>query len=467
MARKDYPQFAAEIVSAVGGKENIVSVTHCMTRLRFVLADESIVSDDEVKKIQGVMSVVHGGGQYQIPIGTHVSDLYPEVTKLLGHVDAADAMEAGKAKAESMRVVSKDSWYNRFFKTISGCILPSIAPMAAGGIIKGILTILATAGVLSTTDGTYLILYAVSDALLYFFPVFIGFSAGKVFGMNPFTAACLGAALLYPNLAAYVGAETQLTFLGIPVTMLSYQQTILPILLATFVGSKIEKLSKKIIPQMLQLIMVPTVVLSITFPLTVLVVGPLMNLLSSAMANGINSLFAVAPVLCGGVLGAFWQLFVMMGIHTAMIPILLNNLVTLGYCPISSVLGLTVWALAGVSLGYALRIRNKEIKATAYGTMASALCGITEPTIYTVALTNIKRFVAAFIGGGIAGAISGALDIKFYTKAGDGIFRIPSMINPEGLDISFYGFLVCAAIAFVIAGAISFFVTDPNEGSQT
>lgn len=192
-ARTDYPQFAAEIVAAVGGKENIVSVTHCMTRLRFVLADESIVKDEDVKKVKGVMGVVHGGGQYQIPIGTQVEDLCPEVEKLLRGVDT---MAAGKAKAESMRVVSKDSWYNRFFKAISSCIIPSIAPMAAGGIIKGVLTILTTFGVLASTDGTYMIFYAAADALMYFFPIIIGFSAGKVFGMNPYTAACLGAAML-------------------------------------------------------------------------------------------------------------------------------------------------------------------------------------------------------------------------------------------------------------------------------
>lgn len=156
MARKDYPQFAAEIVAAVGGKENIVSVTHCMTRLRFVLADESIVKDEDVKKVKGVMGVVHGGGQYQIPIGTQVEDLCPEVEKLLRGVDT----------------------------------------MAAGGIIKGVLTILTTFGVLASTDGTYMIFYAAADALMYFFPIIIGFSAGKVFGMNPYTAACLGAAML-------------------------------------------------------------------------------------------------------------------------------------------------------------------------------------------------------------------------------------------------------------------------------
>ena len=465
MARKDYPQFAQELVQAVGGKENIVSVSNCMTRLRFVLKDEGIVDDEKVKKIKGVMGVVHGGGQYQIPIGTYVSEVRPEVEKLVGG-GVADAMAAGKAKAESMRVVSKDSWYNRFFKAISGCIMPSIGPMAASGIIKGVLTILTTVGVLSSTDGTYVIFYAVADALMYFMPIIFGFSAGKVFGMNPYTAAVIGAALLYPDLAAYATNGEALTFLGIPVTMLEYKQTLLPIILAVFVASKIEKVAKKVIPQMLQLMFVPAAVLVITLPLTLLIVGPVMTMISNALATGINGLYNAVPVICGGVLGAFWQLFVMMGIHAGMIPILLNNLTTLGYDPINAVLGLTVWALAGVSFGYALRVKDKETRGAAFGTMASALCGITEPTIYMVALTNFKRFISAFVGGGIAGIIAGFLGIKFYTWGGDGLFRIPCMINPAGVDISLWGFLICAAIAFGVSAAGAFLVTNPNEGVE-
>ena len=444
MARKDYDQFADELIAAVGGKENIVSVTNCMTRLRFVLADESIVKDDEVKKIKGVMSVVHGAGQYQIPIGTYVSDLCPVVKAKLGLTE--DAMAAGKAKAESMRVVKKDSFFNKFFK--------------AGGIIKGFLTILTTFGVLTSDNGIYLILYAAADALMYFMPIIVGFSAGKVFGMNPYTAAVIGAAMLYPKLTAFVGAEETLTFFGLKVTMLDYSQTLLPILLAVFVASWIEKAAKKIIPQRLQLMFVPTAVLVITLPLTLLVVGPVMTGVSNALATGVNALYNAVPVVCGGVLGAFWQLFVMMGVHAAMIPIIINNLTTLGYCPVNAILGLTVWALAGVALGYALKVKDGETRATAFGTMASALCGITEPVIYTVALTNFKRFI---VSGGVAGVIGGILGIKFYTWGGDGIFRIPSMINPAGLDISFWGFLICAAIAFVVSAIGSYAVTSADE----
>lgn len=461
MARKDYDLFADELIAAVGGKENIVSVTHCITRLRFVLADESIVDDSKVKAIKGVMSVVHGAGQYQIPIGTYVADLCPVVQAKLGLTE--DGMAAGKAKAESMRVVKKDSLFNRFFKAISGCIMPGIAPMAAAGIIKGVLTILMTVGVLASTDGTYLILYAAADALMYFFPIVVGFSAGKVFGMNQYTAAVIGAAMLYPDLVAFVGAETPLTFLTIPVTMLNYSQTVLPIILAVFVASKIEKLAKKFIPQIVQLMFVPTIVLCITVPMTLLVIGPVMTMLSTGLSTVVNTMYEAVPVLCGGVLGAFWQLFVMMGVHVAVVPLIINNLVTLGYCPVNAILGLTVWALAGVGLGYALRVKDGTTRATALGTMTSALCGITEPVIYTVALSNFKRFVCAFVGGGISGIVGGVLGIKFYTSGGDGVFRIPSMINPAGVDISLWGFLICAAMAFVISAIGSFLVTNPDE----
>lgn len=461
MNRKDYEQFAAELVAAVGGKDNIVSATNCATRLRFVLKDESIVDDEEVKKVKGVMSVVHGGGQYQLPIGTYVSEVIPYVQKLIG--GSQDAMADGKAVADSMRVVGKDSWYNKFFKTIAGCIMPSIGVMAASGIIKGILTILTTFGLMAADSGTYIILAAVADTLMYFMPIVFGYSAGKVFGMNPFTSMVLGAALLHPNVTAFIGAEAPLSFLGMPVTMLGYQQTFLPILLIAYVASKIEKLAKKFIPQMLQLMFVPAVVMVITYPLALLVIGPAMTWVSGVLAVAVNGLYNAVPVLCGAVMGAFWQLFVMMGVHAAMLPIILNNLTTLGYCPVNAVLGLTVWALAGVSLGYALKVKDKSTKGAAIGTFVSAMCGITEPAIYMVALSNFKRFVAAFIGGGIAGLISGILGIKFYVWAGDGIFRIPGMINPAGLDISFYGFIICALIALAVSGIISYIITDPNE----
>lgn len=359
-----------------------------------------------------------------------------------------------------MKLIKKDSLWNRFFKTISGCIMPMLGPMIAGGIIKGILVILVTAGILTKTDGTYLVLYAAGDAILYFMPVIVGFTCGKVFDCNPYVTAVIGAAFLYPDLVSAVSAEGGITFLKIPVAAASYTNTFLPIVLAGFVASKLEKLAKKFIPSMLQLMLVPTFVLAVTVPLSWIVIGPVMNTVSSWLSKGVFGIFGMSPLIGGALLGAFWQLVVLLGLHAAFIPILMNNLFSQGYDPVNAVLGLTVWALAGVTLGYALKNKDPEKRGIGFGSLASALCGVTEPAIYSIALPNFKLFVCAWIGGGISGGILGALGGKMYTMAGDGLFRIPAMINPEGLDISFYGFIICALISFAVSAVLAFIMAD-------
>lgn len=454
MAKADYTQLAKEVVAAVGGKENIVNVTNCMTRLRFVLKDDSIPDKDKVAGIKGVKGVMNQGGQYQVIIGTHVSEVVKDVRR------EAQISGEGSINKEDMKLIKKDSLWNRFFKTISGCIMPMLGPMIAGGIIKGILVILVTAGILTKTDGTYLVLYAAGDAILYFMPVIVGFTCGKVFDCNPYVTAVIGAAFLYPDLVSAVSAEGGITFLKIPVAATSYTNTFLPIVLASFVASKLEKLAKKFIPSMLQLMLVPTFVLAVTVPLSWIVIGPVMNTVSSWLSKGVFGIFGMSPLLGGTLLGAFWQLVVLLGLHAAFIPILMNNLFSQGYDPVNAVLGLTVWALAGVTLGYALKNKDPEKRGIGFGSLASALCGVTEPAIYSIALPNFKLFVCAWMGGGISGGILGALGGKMYTMAGDGLFRIPAMINPEGLDISFYGFIICALISFAVSAVLAFIMAD-------
>lgn len=444
----DYTALASAVISAVGGKENIISVTNCMTRLRFVLKDDSIPDAAVVKAVKGVQGVINKGGQYQVIIGTHVNEVIKDVKQLAALAD--DDTIGG------LKPIREDSLFNRFFKTISGCITPMIGPMIAGGIIKGILVLCTTFGLLTDTDGTYMLLYAAANGLMYFLPIIVGFSTGRVFGCNPYVTAAIGAALVYPDIMALVGGETAIRFLGIPITLVSYSQTLLPILAASYFAALIERLAKKIIPRMLQLMLVPTLVLTITVPVAFLVIGPVMNAVSGWLSAGVVGIFNFSPILGGILFGAFWQLMVLLGLHGAFIPVLLNNLFTLGSDPINAILGLTVWALAGVSLGYAMKMKDKEKRALGLGNMASCLCGVTEPTIYSIALPNFKLFVAAFAGGGIAGGILGGLGGKMYTMAGDGLFRIPAMINPAGLDISFYGFLATAAIAFGVSAILAF-----------
>lgn len=457
MAQKDYSRLAEEIVNAVGGKENIVSVTNCMTRLRFVLKEDKDVDTEKVKAIKGVQGVMNKGGQYQAIIGTHVSEVIKAVRQEAGITEEIQNLK------EDMKVLKDDSLWNRFFKSISGCIMPMIGPMIASGVIKGVLAILTTIGVLASTDGTYLLLYGAADALMYFLPIIVGFSAGKVFGCNPYVTAAIGAAFLYPDLVTAVAAEGGITFLKIPVASVTYSNTFLPILVASFIAAKLEKLAKRCIPQILQLMFVPTFVMVITVPLSWLVIGPVMNVVSEVLSSIVIGAFDFSPLFGGILIGALWQLVVVLGLHAAFIPVLINNLMTTGSDPINAVMGVTVWALAGVALGYALKMKDGDKKAAAFGCMASALCGVTEPTIYSIALPQFKLFGCAMVGGGISGGILATLGARMYTWAGDGFFRIPGMINPAGLDISFYGFIGCAALSFGISAVLAYIFSNKNS----
>ena len=323
MSNTDYSQLAKEVVKGVGGKTNIVSVTNCMTRLRFVLKDDSIADKDTIASIKGVKGVMNQGGQYQVIVGTNVSDVIPYVRK---EADIND----DKVSKDDYKIVKEGSLWNRFFKTIAGCVMPMIGPLVASGIIKGLLVILVTVGVLTSESGTYQILYAAADSVMYFMPILVGFTCGKIFNCNPYITAVIGAAFLYPSLITAVGAEGGITFLTIPITNVSYSNSFLPILLASYVASKLEKLAKKVIPSILQLIFVPTVVLVITVPLSWIVIGPVMNFLSGILSKGVMGIFGASPLIGGAVIGACWQLVVLLGLHTAFIPILMNNLFSLG-----------------------------------------------------------------------------------------------------------------------------------------
>lgn len=468
MAKKDYTQLAKDIVAAVGGKDNVSSVSNCMTRLRFILRNEKKADDAAVKAISGVSGVMYQGGQYQVIIGTHVTNVLPFVKKELNleavAVDnSSNTMEIGKEKAESMRLVKKDSVINRFFKVIQGCLMPLIGVMCGAGILKGILAILATAGILQSTDGTYVLLYNAADAVMIFLPILVGYSAAKVFDATPMLMMTVSAVLVSPALLTYVGAEQALTFLRIPVSMIDYKSSFFPAIAAVWLASKIEKLSKKLLPEMLHLMFVPLIVIVVSVPVTLIVIGPVITSASNIVANGVVALVNLSPLVAGIVVGALWQLVVLTGLHGAMIPILINNITMLGEDPLNSILTMTVFAVTGVAFGYALKISSKERKAAAFGNVISGLFGITEPIIYTIALPKFKNFVCAFVGGGIAGGIIGLFNVKFYNFAGNGIFALPGMIKNNVVDKNFYIACIAAVVAFVISAICAFIVNSEDD----
>lgn len=442
----NYEQVARDVLAAVGGKENVSSVIHCVTRLRFKLRNRSIVDTDQVKQVNGVMTVVESGGQYQVVIGTEVPSVYQEVTKLIG--------ESPVTVEETSE--EKKSLFNRFISMITGIFMPTIGALAGAGILKGLLAMCVSFKWMTTEMGTYQILYAAADAFFYFFPILIGFSAGKRFGANPYITASIGAALVYPTMLTAFTEGTELSFLGIPVVLLNYTSSVFPIIAASWIAAKFERLLNSKLHASIKLFFTPLIVIVVVLPLTFLAIGPLVTQVSNLLAAVTNGAYNLSPLIAGIILGAFWQVIIIFGLHWGFIPLLINNITTLGFDPINALLFGPAMAQAGAALGVALKTREKSMKAVATSASISGIMGITEPAIYGVNLPTKKPFIMACIAGGIGGIFAGSMGAKAFGFGASGIFGIPLFINPEGFDAGFAGFLISIGISFFGAAILTY-----------
>lgn len=441
---------AKEVVKLVGGKENILSVIHCVTRLRFKLRDEKLADTEKIKALQGVMTVVKSGGQYQVVIGDHVSYVYDEVIQVLGI--KPDDVPQDDSEQEHKSI------FNKFVELISGIFMPVLGLMAASGILKGFLTAAVTTGLIDTSAGIYEVLYAASDALFYFMPIILGFSAGKVFKTNQYLSAAVGASLVYPTLVEMYSNGAHLTFLHIPVILMNYTMSVIPVILAIYFMSKLEKVLVKFIPKSLQLIFVPLLLLLIVVPVSLIIIGPVSTYASQLFAKGALALYSLSPMIAGFFLAGIWQVAVMFGLHWAFIPIFINNISVLGYDPINAMLYCTVFAQTGAVMAVMLKTRNQELRSLSVTATISGFLGITEPAIYGVNLPYKKPFIMACVGSAFGGAIAGMSAAKMFGGfASGGIFGIPMFINPDGIGWDFWGFLISLVVAFSIALILTYF----------
>lgn len=441
---------AKEIVKLVGGKENILSVIHCVTRLRFKLRDEKMAETEKIKELKDVMTVVKSGGQYQVVIGDHVSYVYDEVIQVLGIKPDDAAQEEEEPENKSI--------FNKFVALISGIFMPVLGLMAASGILKGFLTAAVTVGWVDTSAGIYEVLYAASDSLFYFLPIILGFSAGKVFKTNQYLSAAIGAALVYPTLVEMYSNGAHLTFLHIPVILMNYTMSVIPVIIAIYFMSKVEKLLVRFIPKSLQLIFIPLLLLLIVVPVSLIIIGPVSTYASQLLAKGALGLYSLSPMIAGFFLAGIWQVAVMFGLHWAFIPIFINNISVLGYDPINAMLYCTVFAQTGAVLAVMLKTRNKELRSLSVTATISGFLGITEPAIYGVNLPYKKPFIMACVGSAFGGAIAGMSAAKMFGGfASGGVFGIPMFINPEGLGWDFWGFLISLVVAFSISLILTYF----------
>lgn len=444
----DQRQLAKEILHRIGGKENVRHVTHCVTRLRFQLKDNQLPATEDIKKLEGVLTVVQQGGQYQVVIGNKVTSVYKELSGLIGNLDAL-AEEVGEESPKSL--------FARFTSMISGVFMPVMGALAASGMIKGLLAILTVLGVLVETDGTYVVLHAIGDALFYFFPVILSSSAARYFKLNQYVGMIIGAAMIYPSLLAAADAGSPLSFMGIPLNMMNYTSSVFPPIVAVWVASRLNVYVEKIVPQGFRYFLAPCIVVLITVPLTLFLVGPVISFLSNQLAQLTTAIYSFNPTIAGLVLGGPWILIVMFGLHWAFIPIFINNMATQGFDSIMGLLAANQFAMAGAAIAFGLRAKDKQLRSLGISTGGTTLLGVSEPALYGVLLPHKKPLIMAIIGGSIGGTIGGLFQSKVYAFMASGIFGIPGAINSKGLDAGFYGYVLQMAVGLIVGFILTYY----------
>ncbi|MGU8655062.1 beta-glucoside-specific PTS transporter subunit IIABC [Clostridium perfringens] len=452
-----YEQLAKDIIYNVGGKENVNSVTHCITRLRFKLKDESKANTDVLKNMDGVVTVIKSGGQYQVVIGNHVPDVYKDVVEVGGFNN--------ESSSDDNEVKEKTSLFNSFIDVISGVFSPILGLLAATGMIKGLTALFLALGWLSKTSGTYEILNAIGDSLFYFFPIFLGYTSAKKFKLNHFTGMVIGAALVYPALSGLtagnplftlfqgtiIESPVYITFLGIPVILMTYSSSVIPIIIANYVASKVERRFKKIIPDVVKTFLVPFCTILVIIPLTFIVIGPIATWTAQVLGSITLGIYNFSPLVAGLFIGGFWQVFVIFGLHWGLVPVAINNISMLGYDTILAMSFATSFAQIGVVLAIWIKTRDKKLKSLCIPAFISGLFGVTEPAIYGITLPRKKPFILSCIAAGVGGAIIGVMGTKQYIIGGLGIFGIPSFIDTSaGINRTFYGALIAMVVAFVL-----------------
>ncbi|MGM0110036.1 PTS transporter subunit EIIC [Enterococcus sp. DIV0187] len=471
-------KLASSIIEKVGGKGNIEAVVHCATRLRFTLKDESVAQEEQLKAMNKVLGVIKAGGQFQVIIGNEVSKVYDDVESILqktsttkvvtdNGVEMDEDVAEIKGKLDTIRNKNKEKLINRISRMLMNTVYPLVPTMAAVGVFKGLLALLVLAGLLKETDGTYIILAAANDGFLYFMPIMIAISTAKFMKSNPYIAAAIASSMVLPAIATALSGEAEvLTFLGITVPQVSYGNSLFPMLIGTLIAAKFEFFLDKYIPQFLEFIKIMIVVV-VMIPIMFLALGPVFTEVGKLLGNVVMGMYGLSPILAGLFFGAFWQVCVMFGIHYALIPVLTDIVLREGSSAFNPILGMGVWALAGASLGFALRSKDKSKKALGFSTMTSALFGITEPAIFGVALAYRKPFIAAMISGGLAGMLCTVLGVNQYSPATvGGVLTFGAHMNPNGNPSSLIGWITCFVVAFGIGAILTFLITKPEQISE-
>ncbi|MGX9901330.1 PTS transporter subunit EIIC [Arthrobacter sp. SA17] len=355
MASVNYKSLAADILDRVGGEANVVGATHCATRLRFRLRDDTKANTAAVEKLPGVITVMKAGGQYQVVIGNDVPTVFAELGKIsrFGNEDAVQ------------EDAPHGNLFNRFIEMVSAIFSPVLWPLAGSGLLKAFLSMGTTFGWVEPTNQTFVILSAAADALFYFLPVFLAATAARRFKTNQFTSMAIAGALVYPSIIGLTAAGEPVAFAGIPMVLMNYTSSVIPIIVAVWLQGYLESFLLKILPSAIRNFMTPLLSIAIMVPLTLLTVGPVTTFASQGISAGITAIFGFAPWLAGAIMGGFWQVFVLFGLHWGFVPIITSDLATTGHSLLVGPLVPAVLAQAAAMLAIALRTRSAKRRQVA------------------------------------------------------------------------------------------------------
>jgi len=445
----NYNSVATDLLQKIGGKNNIITLTHCATRLRFSLVDNNKANKQQIQEMNGVLSVVESGGQFQVIIGNKVSHVYRELSLLLESSsdkqltpDSGTTPEKNKKKNQSI--------ISTVFDLVSGSLSPLIGVMAGSGILKAVIVLLTMANVLDEKSSTWAILTAISNAVFYFLPILLGVSAALKMGASAYIGGVIGASLMEPNFTALIGQDSA-SFLGIAIIPVSYASSVFPVLFAIYALTFVERFLRKYCPDTIQIFMVPMLSLLTIVPLTIMIFGPFGIYLGEGIVGFLNWLITINGILTGAVIGGSMMFLVMFGLHWALVPIVITN-ISLGGDPIAGMWAACTFAQIGVASALWLRCTDKGVKMIAGPAAISGfLAGITEPIVYGLILKFRRTIPVVVVSGAIGGALLGFSKVKMI---GMGFHSLPSIplfqpILPYVISIT-----VAFSLAFILTTLI-------------
>ena len=459
MAKKDYKKLSDDIIAVVGGVGNILSASHCMTRLRLNLRDDAKLNAEEAKKIPGVINLIQQNGEQQFVIGQDVASLYEEIIKndikAAGSIDDAEALKQDTEK--------KGNVVEAILSYVGGTFSPIIPVFIAGGLTGAVISLLQTFAHLSAESGTVFVLTAIQQAMLYFLPVYIGFSSASRLKSNPYLGAFLGAILLYVT----ANRPEVLNFLGIPVASIGYNGQIFPVVLGTLFMSVVYRFLQKVLPVVFRTVLLPVLTMLIVVPVTLIVLGPIGYWVGTALANGVLAIYRAFPALAVAIIGATTVWLVFFGMNNATYPVLFLLLAEVGSDPlICTGMAPANVAVGGACLAYALLQKDADKKGVGISSGITALSGITEPGVYGVLFPNRYPLIGAMVGGGVGGFLAGLFGLTQFVVANPGFISFAAYFNPDGTMGNFWGMMGVMVLAVAIAFAVTYFLGKKQEAKN-